>query len=563
MEENIIPKPGETGDVHNSITEDEALDIAQEAIRRYNILMNIGVCCDGENFYPPENSEIYEYLNEELKPIFPDFYKCICCKSVSEAKEHAKKYVDESMIGELGDGRIVYDGSLYIVVGPKGFPYYDIETVSVEKYDESHLIATCNYLNSGGQLMGIDKITMKKQGEYYVITEIRESKDFINQIENDTILSLLKEMEVSVSGYKSMDLNGDGTEEIILSTRSEQNTQDSFYVIDKKSDTHIYEYTRFLAAGTNSLYVDEKNNDIYILQEYTTIGTQTQDIYKWNNCWEHIAHSEATEMNWHTFEWGQNTVSEEEWNAKLSEIKKCTKWKNNDISTNSLEFEIGVNELFEQYKNYLKENKLEYITYEEDVDANGRAEKCIEIENYLWIYNKSVSSEFDTELPNVFTYGLYQPVTKIVLSGSVSSCKASVLLDKNRFSTKSKESEEKLKEYLVENIWYSYQPMLGDYYVYKFDKDGTFKLEMVDAYGVTEFYGERNYTVENGKVTLEEDGWSYIWEYNNGILNTTVYFKDDPMYGTYTLHMNLVPSKNEISIVNDKFRLYYNQIVAS
>lgn len=496
------------------------------------------------------------------------------CNTIISASNNYRLngYFDDERVEELRLSlmmMLIASKSSYEIMGETSKNYGRDSSYYYKKIEKIEKMIAALYISGDNEkfdsyehLVEFEKSNSEKIKKSGILSDVKAreySKNFINQIENDIILSLLKETEVNVSGYKSMDLNGDGTEEIILSTRSEQNTQDSFYVIDKKSDTHIYEYTRFLAAGTNSLYVDEKNNGIYILQEYTTIGTQTQDIYKWNNGWEHIAHSEATEMNWHTFEWGQNTVSEEVWNAKFSEITKCTKWESNDISINSLEFEIGVNELLEQYKNYLKENKLEYITYEEDVDADGRAEKCIEVENYLWIYNKCVSSEFDTDLPNVFTYGLYQPVTKIVLSGGNSSCKVSILLDKNRFSTKSGYSNEKLKEYLVENIWYSYQPMLGDYYVYKFKKDGSFKLEMLDTNGITELYGKRKYTVANGKVTLEDDGGAVIWEYKNGLLKHTVYFNDDPIYGTYTLHERLVPSRNEIGIIDDNFVSYYNQ----
>lgn len=91
-----------------------------------------------------------------------------------------------------------------------------------------------------------------------------------------------------------------------------------------------------------------------------------------------------------------------------------------------------------------------------------------------------------------------------------------------------------------------------------FNKNGTLQEAMVDPFGVTE-YGEKiKYKVSDGKVFFKENGYLREWTYQNGYFYYTFHFVDPLDGSTFSFDISVIPCKKEISILDDKFRDYYN-----
>ena len=392
-------------------------------------------------------------------------------------------------------------------------------------------------------------------------------EDIVYEVENEIIMKMLLETSDSVLGYKFVDLNNDNAEEIILAVDGSKYEAIRYYVIDKKNKTHISEYRiETSATGGYDLFIDEVNGKVYIVEDYSyagginSQGYLERNVYTWDGKWQKLAESIISDDK-HTFVWNGSSIDSKEWDGKWSQVFKNSKLEKNYTNTGVQAYDVKYTEVLNTYKTYLNKNGLIYSIYEEDVDKNGSKERCIRVKNYLWLYSENFISEDESGLPIAFKYGLYQPLTKIILYNNGNKCKVVVDIDVQNYGIEKSLSDKELKEFIDNNYWYEYSNQADCYYVYQFNNDGTCIYLILNSDGSMQKMGEYVYRMEGDKVYLIDSSNNYETDYiyENGVLTHTQYI-DDPIYGEFMYTIRMFPSKEGVSVTEDMVREYHRQL---
>lgn len=151
-----------------SITEEEALDIAEDLIVRYQWQRAVGVCCD----FTMVDGDLSAYLTEEQMELYYGIqYRLECCHSAEEVREHIHQVVDPDLVAWYPDVVLVKDdaGELYVLVVPMGMTTYG--EITIECCDQYEIIATTVMSDESGPF-ATARFTIERIDDSYRISKV-------------------------------------------------------------------------------------------------------------------------------------------------------------------------------------------------------------------------------------------------------------------------------------------------------------------------------------------------------------------------------------------------------
>lgn len=151
------------------ITKTEAINIAKEVLKRYELYLNFCVSCDYESI----SEDVSAYMTDYQKTWSSLQFKCTCCNTIQEAIEHRDRYLDESVTNvPVEDFVFNYNGNVYIATAPRGYDSLDIDNLVLVSYDKERIVVDCSKLILGGETYPADRYVITKRGDNFVLTDI-------------------------------------------------------------------------------------------------------------------------------------------------------------------------------------------------------------------------------------------------------------------------------------------------------------------------------------------------------------------------------------------------------
>ena len=162
-----------------TLTEQDALQIATDLISRLDECSVYGTACSFEDVKGDEAKNtidsIKASLTAEQKDMLSVAYlkKCTCCSTYDQAIKHTLTFFDESLVNDLyAENYVEYNGSLYFMLLPTGYPYHN--NVTIRSFDSDLIIAQADLLGDFDEPVPPSIFTIEKVDGSYKITSIED-----------------------------------------------------------------------------------------------------------------------------------------------------------------------------------------------------------------------------------------------------------------------------------------------------------------------------------------------------------------------------------------------------
>lgn len=155
----------------NTLTKQEALEIAKRLYAEHNQYSYMNVCCDGEF----NSDDMSRFLtSSQLKNYNWTQYRITCCSSVTEVKAHVLRCLAPSMCEDFDaetENKFFTDdkNNLYIMVTPRGFGGGGGE-MNVILYNEQRIVTELNEYDEENVLYRKTTLTIVKQNGHFVLS---------------------------------------------------------------------------------------------------------------------------------------------------------------------------------------------------------------------------------------------------------------------------------------------------------------------------------------------------------------------------------------------------------
>lgn len=177
-----------------ALTEEDALAIAEDLVEKTNTISNYSIVCDLDFDNYLEYDQIYDYLSAEQKNYYIGYfaYRSTCCNSIQEVKDHLHKYFDDEVLeGRFFEDMLIQaDSKVYTFIPVDGRGGIAYMNVSLESFDNDHIVAFADLIGSDGSNNGTYQFDIEKNEGTYKLKNISEYQATVDSSEKDSSIEV-------------------------------------------------------------------------------------------------------------------------------------------------------------------------------------------------------------------------------------------------------------------------------------------------------------------------------------------------------------------------------------
>lgn len=247
--------------VEATLTEEEALAVAEDLVEKYGYFMFNWVLCDLD-----WNDVVDWHVLAEMGYDFDGAVRITCCNSINEAEAHIRRYIGDDIVEKndfYKNFLIVMDGKLYLGYGGKGgVTYGNVELVS---FDDNSIVCLADEFVIGDISNGIYQFDIEKIDENYKLINVSEYQATLDSAQKEKCMQVAltwsQQDTIIDLGFNIVPDDGQGTvtknnavfkdDGTLLAVLEEEDLKQVLYIVDENA--------HYTLTIENPLYMSQGN----------------------------------------------------------------------------------------------------------------------------------------------------------------------------------------------------------------------------------------------------------------------------------------------------------------